>query len=226
MKFILQECIMDIGHSPQTCLSDDVRLFEKSPFHKIICFREEIMFKFKRKLLTIIFCLSPVISYAAAADKTICFALVSPDNPSLTAYEYRLSYSNLFDGRVLFHGEGCYSYKDQQGNVQYDCTPTVGSSIIHDDLMEVALFAGEFNQKDYPVDIFNSRTTHMSVNMDTLETVYASANVRYKGDKPDVPVEFFTTGLAKVSECSQKASDRKANNKKFEKFIKRIDKLG
>lgn len=181
--------------------------------------------KYRAWILAGAACLLPSLLSAAGADKTICIALVNPSNPALADYEYRLSYSNLHDGMVLLHGQGCYSYKDQQGNIQYDCTPTVGSSILHDDLMEVALFAGEFNQKDYPVDIFNSRTTHLAVNMDTLETVYASANVRYREDKPD-PTEFFTTGLAKVSECKEKSSERKANNQKFKKFINRLDKLG
>ena len=179
-----------------------------------------------KKIYSIIVLLALVLmsttAMAASADKELCLAATIDTTPS-SERTLILSYSDLSNGHVIFYGESCYiiAAVGEQPEVR-ECMPVFGSGILYGDNLEFAVQGVEVIV-EYGARVLLSGAIHVLLPIDTLSGTFSGESVYYIGG---VRQEVFESGLMDAVKCPRETRREERADQRFERAIKRLDKLG
>ncbi len=182
-----------------------------------------------KKIYSIIVLLALVLmSTAAMAVSTnnelclVAFTEATETTPS-TERTLILSYAGLTNGHVIFYGESCIiiAAVGLAPEVR-NCMPVFGSGILYDDNLEIAV-QGVETIVEYGARVLLSGVIHVLLPIDTLDGTYSGESVYYIGGQRQ---ELFESGEMSAVKCPRETRREERADRRFEKAIKRLDKLG
>ena len=182
-----------------------------------------------KKIYSIVVLLALVLvstaAMAASTNNELCLVsyIEGTDGTPGSERTLKLSYSDLSRGHVIFYGESCVVIEaiGDQPEVS-NCMPVFGSGILYDDYLEIAV-QGVETLVEYGARVLLSGTIHVLLPIDTLDGTYSGESVYYIGGERQ---EVFESGEISAVKCPQETRREQRADRRFERAIKRLDKLG
>jgi hypothetical protein len=158
---------------------------------------------------------------ASGADRELCLQVTSAI--SNITHTLTLTYSGLRDGHVLLYGDGCYVIPAGNGNAESaDCLPLLGSGVLHEDKLEVAV-QGIETQGDFGRNIFTSSQTHIWLKLSDLTGTWVAESLTLIENGDPKGHQQFDKGAAKAVRCLPVTDAAKEADKRFKDLVKRLD---